>query len=87
MLDAMHLIAYSAVVATARKRQRWLMDVTSRLAFVSMTNMLLISSLVSLMSMSLEGVRLYWRISRVQETDRSPLPQVMSHAREEYLFQ
>lgn len=37
------------------------------LAFVSMTNMLLISSLVSLMSMSLEGV--------------------MSHAREEYLFQ
>ncbi|KAL4891535.1 hypothetical protein BDV59DRAFT_65571 [Aspergillus ambiguus] len=35
--------------------------------FVSMTNLLLISSLVSLMSMSLEGV--------------------MSHAREEYLFQ
>ncbi|EYE96345.1 uncharacterized protein EURHEDRAFT_410860 [Aspergillus ruber CBS 135680] len=37
------------------------------LIFVSMTNLLLISSLVSLMSMSLEGV--------------------LSHAREEYLFQ
>ncbi|KAL4960826.1 uncharacterized protein BDV14DRAFT_192684 [Aspergillus stella-maris] len=50
------------------KRMSWiLVNVFFGLVFVSVTSLLLISSLVSLMSMSLEGV--------------------MSHAREEYLFQ
>ncbi|KAL4886665.1 hypothetical protein BJY04DRAFT_213423 [Aspergillus karnatakaensis] len=50
------------------KKMSWiLVNVFFGLVFVSVTSLLLISSLVSLMSMSLEGV--------------------MSHAREEYLFQ
>ncbi|OJJ88256.1 uncharacterized protein ASPGLDRAFT_116592 [Aspergillus glaucus CBS 516.65] len=52
---------------TLRQMSWILVKVFFGLIFVSMTNLLLISSLVSLMSMSLEGV--------------------LSHAREEYLFQ
>ncbi|GKZ25373.1 hypothetical protein AbraIFM66951_008150 [Aspergillus brasiliensis] len=40
---------------------KWLIGMTDRLIFVSMTNLLLISSLVSLMSMSLEGVMAHAR--------------------------
>lgn len=52
-----------------------------------MTNMLLISSLVSLMTMSMEGVCIsYPTLSTSQLRDANAL-QVMAHAREEYLFQ
>lgn len=65
---------------------KWL--IPCRLIFVSMTNLLLISSLVSLMSMSLEGVCGLFRTKIFFEKKNSAnSEQVMLHAREEYLFQ
>lgn len=63
-----------------------------RLVFICMTNMLLISSLVSLMTMSMEGVSIIIYPNAAVSTselqqDANGILQVMSHAREEYLFQ
>lgn len=59
-----------------------------RLIFVSMTNILLLSSLISLMSMSLEGVGCYIeRKKKYSVANKFLQTKVMRHAREEYLFQ